>query len=213
MWSESHKNAQTQAISHTILPKGEADKCLRYIKLLGHGSYGVVDSVEGNFSGVEYARKLVYTASSYRRRERVTALQEEIQSLKRLRHHHLIQYVGSYADDTVLAFLMLPVAECNLQTWIQNQPPQNSVRESFGCLASALAYLHKESIRHKDIKPQNILVHGNTVLLTDFGSAHDWKDLDGSTTTGIAKDFTRKYAPPEVLQHEVSWSLIAYIRP
>lgn len=202
VWSESHRNAQTQARSHTILPKGEANKCLRYIKLLGHGSYGVVDSVEGNFSGVEYARKLVYTASSYRRRERVTALKEEIQSLKRLRHHHLIQYVGSYADDTVLAFLMLPVAECNLQTWIQNQPPQNSVREFFGCLASALAYLHKESIRHKDIKPQNILVHRNTVLLTDFGSAHDWKDLDGSTTTGIAKDFTRKYASPEVLQHE-----------
>lgn len=110
VWSESHRNAQTQARSHTILPRGEADKCLRYITLLGHGSYGIVDSVEGNFSGIEYARKLVHTTSSYRRKERVTALTEEIQSLKRLRHHHLIQYVGSYADDTVLAFLMLPVA-------------------------------------------------------------------------------------------------------
>lgn len=30
--------------------------------------------------------------------------------------------------------------------------------ESYGCIASAILYLHNNSIRHKDLKPLNILL-------------------------------------------------------
>jgi serine/threonine protein kinase len=73
---------------------------------------------------------------------------------------------------------------------------------SFGCLAAGLEYLHSTKVRHKDIKPENILVHGETVLYTDFGIALDWAAIGRSTTEETAPRMTRLYSAPEFLQDE-----------
>ena len=82
---------------------------------------------------------------------------------------------------------MSPVADCNLATYYSlaaGSPDKLSLLKAFfGCLANALQYLHASQIRHRDIKPQNILVHGTRVLFADFGIALDWVDLGRSTTT------------------------------
>jgi serine/threonine protein kinase len=76
------------------------------------------------------------------------------------------------------------------------------LRTFFGCLARALAFLHEQSIRHKDIKPSNILVHGGNVLFTDFGLAFDFTDETGSTTAGTVNGRTPRYCAPEVANAE-----------
>lgn len=168
--------------------------------ILGHGQYGVVDRVRGKFSTKEYARKRVFKARSAIQRSKLESFERELGALKRLRHHHLVQYVGSYTDSKWVAFMMLPIADSDLTSWMISNPPKKSLREAFGCLASAVSYLHQQSVRHKDIKSQNVLVYQGKVLLTDFGSALDWKDMDASTTGGTAEsNYTRKYAAPEVL--------------
>ena len=102
---------------------------------------------------------------------------------------------------------MVPVADSNLQEFLQfaetSSEPDYAlrIREWFGCLATAVQYLHKNQIRHRDIKPANILVHGTNVLLVDFELALDWKDLAQSTTnTNCGK--TPLYAALEVIQHK-----------
>ena len=51
----------------------------------------------------------------------------------------------------------------------------------------------------QDIKPQNILVHGKNVLLTDFGLARDASAEQVQTTTeGRPSGLTRQYASPEL---------------
>lgn len=159
-----------------------------------------MDRVRGKFSTKEYARKRVFKARSAIQRSKLGSFERELGALKRLRHHHLVQYVGSYTDSKWVAFMMLPIADSDLTSWMISNPPKKSLREAFGCLASAVSYLHQQSVRHKDIKSQNVLVYQGKVLLTDFGSALDWKDMDASTTGGTAEsNYTRKYAAPEVL--------------
>jgi len=67
-----------------------------------------------------------------------------------------------------------------------------------GCLANALAYIHSKGIRHKDIKPKNILVNGDDVLFADFGSSHAFLDEERNTTDGPAYGHTLMYCASEV---------------
>ncbi|OAG07960.1 kinase-like protein, partial [Paraphaeosphaeria sporulosa] len=77
-----------------------------------------------------------------------------------------------------------------------------TLKRAFGCLASGLEFIHKQTIRHKDIKPQNILIHQGNVLYTDFGFSLDHSTRGRSTTTGRPNAFTRRYCAPEVADHD-----------
>jgi len=101
---------------------------------------------------------------------------------------------------------MSPVAECDLATYYDHaagDPDKLSLlRGFFGCLANALRYLHGTArVRHRDIKPRNILVRGDRVLLADFGVAFSWEALTRSTTTADSAK-TLVYAAPEVARVE-----------
>lgn len=88
----------------------------------------------------------------------------------------------------------------------------SNLRSYFGCLTASLKYLHEQSIRHKDIKPQNILISKGRVLFADFGISRDCVDNVGSTTTGLTPASPR-YCAPEVAAYEARntssdiWSL------
>jgi serine/threonine protein kinase len=96
---------------------------------------------------------------------------------------------------------MSPVADCNLFEYYTQASTSSDklslLRSFFGCLAHGLRYLHDVKIRHRDIKPQNILVQAERVLLTDFGISLDWEHLSRSTTTADSGK-TWPYAAPEV---------------
>ena len=100
---------------------------------------------------------------------------------------------------------MSPVGDCNLFDYYdiaRNSPDKLSLlRSFFGCLANALQYIHSIKIRHRDIKPHNVLVKGDRVFLTDFGIALDWENLSRSTTTADSGK-TWLYAAPEVAHYE-----------
>jgi hypothetical protein len=62
-----------------------------------------------------------------------------------------------------------------------------------GCIISAVEYLHSQSIRHKDLKPSNILLSTGRLFLTDFGSATDFSDRTMSTTEGMERGTQVRY--------------------
>ena len=67
-----------------------------------------------------------------------------------------------------------------------------------GCaVASALAYAHGQGVVHRDIKPDNIMLEGERVLLADFGLARAVTDVhDRLTVTGTVVG-TPTYMSPE----------------
>lgn len=68
------------------------------------------------------------------------------------------------------------------------------LRRDFVCLSEALSYLHESGVRHKDIKPKNILIdESGCVVLTDFGISRRFPK-DKPHVTNSEWNFTRKYA-------------------
>ena len=127
---------------------------------------------------------------------------KDISILKKLSHQHIVKFVGSYTDDNYMGFIMSLIADCDLETFFglahESTDSMSMLRSFFGCLATALAYLHDSDIRHKDIKPQNILVKRDNVLFTDFGLARDSTGKSRSISVGRAGFGTPKYCAPEV---------------
>ncbi len=172
-------------------------------KNLGRGAFGSVDLVENVFTHDLFARK---TLHAYQHRARAHAeFTREVAHLRKLgSHHHIVEFAGSYVQGKDLCLLILPVAEYSLLDLFSDPQAFDSLDHLyrlFGCLITGLDYMHEKQIRHKDIKPGNILVHGEKFMFTDFGLAFDFSELEQSTTSGRPDAMTKKYCPVEVLEH------------
>ncbi|KAJ3548547.1 hypothetical protein NM208_g950 [Fusarium decemcellulare] len=182
---------------------------------LGRGAHGSVDKVMSIISHREYARK-TFRKTGGLSREKVNTFITELKVLKRVSHRHCVELIGSYSDAKHFALIMEPVGDYNLAEYYQkakgNADMLSLMRSFLGCLTSALQYLHGSRIRHRDIKPQNIVVKGDCPLITDFGIAYSWENLKRGTTTADSSK-TMIYAAPEVVRVEARnesadmWSL------
>jgi ankyrin repeat protein len=112
---------------------------------------------------------------------------------------------SSYTDPKFVGIIMKEVADCNLKEYLEQSPfPQTLkplVRGFYGSLISAVAYLHRSQMRHKDLKPQNVLVMDNKVMITDFGVALDWSENKNSQSIGRPIGglvYTPEYMAPEL---------------
>jgi serine/threonine protein kinase len=210
-------SSSAASAGHTIVKGGHQDLKkgstlpFRYVGKLGTGMSAVVDEVEDPISGRTFAQKVFrnYSGNSKFFKE---AFKNEVDILKRLHSHpHIVQVYWSYTRGRELGMLLTPVAsDKDLGSYLLDiqdtgEGPTLEQRDvllrAFGCLASGLAYIHRHTIRHKDIKPQNILVHNGQMIYTDFGIALD-ADGQNTTTTGIAESFTRRYCAPEVANNQ-----------
>lgn len=139
-----------------------------------------------------------------RRKEDIKQFVTEIEILKRLKYRHIVEFVGSYTDARYIGLIMSPIAEMDLSAYLEHANASNhhELRTFFGCLARALEFLHEQKIRHKDIKPGNILVDRGNILFADFGLSFDFKDANGSTTMSMVNGMTPRYCAPEVALQE-----------
>jgi serine/threonine protein kinase len=104
---------------------------------------------------------------------------------------------------------MLEVADCDLENYMdlvddmEMGDKRRKLSEPMmrwpGCLIQAIDYLHEMRIKHKDLKPANILVKDGQVIITDFGIAKDLIDED--TTRSLKMNGlqgTPTYMAPEI---------------
>ncbi|KAH8701403.1 kinase-like domain-containing protein [Phaeosphaeriaceae sp. PMI808] len=145
---------------------------------------------------------------------------KEVSHLTRLTHAHIIRVIGTYVKGRELSILLYPVAEHNLEQFLEKSKDSNtdtrlrsnmraSCTKFYSCLSSAVRYIHKENTKHMDIKPKNILVKqvGSSlsppdvsfkICIADFGIAKSYETSDEIETDGRTS-FTKRYAAPEVV--------------
>ncbi|KAF2996448.1 hypothetical protein E8E13_003841 [Curvularia kusanoi] len=186
-----------------------------HVDVLGRGHSGLVEKVRHRRTHQFYARKSM-TISKRTKDEQEAIFRNEIAVIRRLcNHHHFIEVVEAYRRDKQLCIILHPVAqdgdwsEYLDRYWEVRRASDSSLKtmtmvleQAFGCLVGALAFMHDQRIRHKDIKPHNVLVHSGTVLFTDFGYSLDSSQNSHSTSEGTPSFLTRRYCAPEVRQYE-----------
>lgn len=75
---------------------------------------------------------------------------------------------------------------------------QKELLQWSSCLIRALAHIHKQRVRHKDIKPQNILIKKGRVFITDFGISKSFEEGITTMTFTDPRPRTLRYCAPEV---------------
>ncbi|KAH7402717.1 kinase-like domain-containing protein [Pyrenochaeta sp. MPI-SDFR-AT-0127] len=173
---------------------------------LGTGAYGIVDSIQ--IGTKLYARKSIMLPR-YNQKSIRDSIANELSAVRTLGHPHVIRVHLTYEDKSRFFIVMRPLADYDLEAYLaeySQTPPTQAQTEMiwkwFLCLSNTLAFIHSKGIRHKDIKPRNILVKGEKVIFADFGSSHAFFDEGKSTTEGPAFGHTKIYCAPEVISNE-----------
>lgn len=145
-----------------------------------------------------FARKIIVKYPGFDKNESVKDVENEIKIMRQLKHQHIVRLMGSYTDNRHIGLIMSPVAERNLESFLEAPLPTVGVLQRFfGCLAAAVQYLHQHEIQHRDIKPANILIKDSNVYLCDFGISKSWTSNIRPTTYGHVGG-TLRYCAPEL---------------
>jgi serine/threonine protein kinase len=118
----------------------------------------------------------------------IERFKREIMVAARLQHAHIVP-VLSAGETEGLPYYMMPYVDGeSLRARLARGPL--SISECVNVLrdvARALAYAHEQGVVHRDIKPDNIMLAGESAVVTDFGIAKAIaaaRDADAPTSTG-----------------------------
>jgi serine/threonine protein kinase len=129
-----------------------------------------------------------------------TRFTREAQTSALLAHPHIVPIYDVGEREGIAYFVMALVTGGNLATLLAREPrqPIDEVRRLVCEIAEALAYAHLRGVIHRDIKPDNILLDGETgrAMVTDFGIARALEAGTRLTVTGGAVG-TPTYMSPE----------------
>ena len=153
---------------------------------LGIGSYGKV--CKAKCDDLLCAAKLIHEtlfdptahqliAPQREHRLPMRRFEQECDFLSTIKHPNIVQYLGIYRDpDTGLPALLMELMDDSLTHFLESstQPFSYHIQVNI-ChdITLALSFLHSNSIIHRDLSSNNVLLIGNAVRakVTDFGMA------------------------------------------
>lgn len=122
----------------------------------------------------------------------------EIKIAARLTHPHILPVYDSGEAEGLLFYVMPNVEGQSLRERLDRER-QLSLDVTLRVareVASALDYAHRQQILHRDVKPENILLHEGNVMLADFGIGKALSAGGSVTQTGMFVG-TPIYTSPE----------------
>jgi len=175
----------------------------RILSRLGQGGMGAVYRAQDTRLNIPVALKEMIPQpglDSHTLTQLRQQFKQEATILARLNHPNLVRVTDFFEESGNDYLAMDFVAGESLADLIEREGalPEPQVLKWAGQLLDALAYCHSQSVLHRDIKPQNIVIHSDGhVELVDFGLVKLWDPSDPRTQTAMRGMGTPEYAPPE----------------
>lgn len=168
------------------------------LMLLGEGGMAAVYRARQTSVQRDVAVKVIKT-NLLQMEEFTKRFAREAQTIASLSHIHILK-VFDYGQQDDMVFLVMELLTGGSLADLIGQGPLTLERTSdlLSQMASALDYAHSQSIIHRDMKPQNILLdRDGNAFITDFGIA---KIMGGQSTTKLTQGGTMgtpAYMAPE----------------
>ena len=130
--------------------------------------------------------------------EHTARFEIEARLLSQLKHPRVVEVLDHFQDaEGVYYIVMELVSGRDLGTVLKEEgnpglPPRDAI-EYTRQTCEALQYVHDQQIVHRDVKPQNMILSENGVVLVDFGVAREL-----GTDTGTVGVGTPRFMAPEV---------------
>ncbi|KAL7901144.1 hypothetical protein HDV64DRAFT_243336 [Trichoderma sp. TUCIM 5745] len=171
------------------------------IGMIGKGAFAVVYKVTSKYDGMPYAAKEIEKRRFIKNGVLDQKVENEMKIMQRVKHPNIVRYMENFDwEDRFLIIIMelVPGGDIGKHVADEGPFPEAEARIISQQLLSALAYLHKNNITHRDVKPDNILINSLSPLevkLTDFGLS---KMVDTEQTFLRTFCGTLLYCAPEV---------------
>jgi len=167
---------------------------------IGRGGMGVVYRAKDRRLKRIVAIKVLPPELAFRS-EIKTRFLREAETAAQLNHPNIVDIYAVDEAEGIVYFVMAYITGDNLAKRLHQHGAMSvdETRRVLRDVADALAYAHERGVIHRDIKPDNILIDGQSgrPMVTDFGIARAVTEGDSRlTATGIAIG-TPTYMSPE----------------
>ncbi|KAK4065225.1 uncharacterized protein Triagg1_8664 [Trichoderma aggressivum f. europaeum] len=177
-----HSEALSWHITRLDTAKGSLFKDIpRLRKKIGSGTFGnvfrAVDEMSGNYFAIKVVKLEKYGDIDVAR----AMLHREIKVMERLRHDHIIEYLGHQHFQTLCPEIFMPFREGSITRLIKKGSISDYRQFCYDLLQQSLSgldYLASSNVCHRDVKPDNILYYtlpdknSYHFQIADFGLAH-----------------------------------------
>lgn len=164
-------------INTSPVKKPKKSEKYQVIRKIGSGTYGTVFLAQKN--------KKMFALKQVLRISRKTGLPysfiRELKTLNKINHKNIVNFIECYSNiirNKIEIYMVFEYMPTDLERFMKEQYhiSENQIKLISNQILSAISYLHKMEIIHRDIKPGNILVRDDkdfTVKLADFGMSRN----------------------------------------
>ena len=180
---------------------------------LGVGSYGAVYKAKCDdlLCAAKVLHRAFFRSNDPGTQTVLRKFQQECKFLSRIRHPHIVQYLGVWKDpEFQLPVLLMELLDESLTKFLERSTvplPYHVQINIAHDVVLALAFLHSKDIVHRDLSSNNVLlIAGQRAKVTDFGMSWlvDARSAVRRTLTHCPG--TEVYMPPEALKEPPTYT-------